>query len=129
MSAAVAARHRSRWMLVAAAVGACAARSPEGIEGTYAADHRFGVEELVLARDGAFTQRITLKSTGLTCETKGTWRLQPSEGSVEFSNLLILWKGATSARCPDPESAVLPTTRFIWTWLEVPDHFCYRRKL
>jgi hypothetical protein len=57
--------------------------------GTYEADYEIAKEKLTLNKDGAFTQEVTLKTTGKVDVAKGTWKYDSSDGYITFNENMM----------------------------------------
>lgn len=111
-------------MLVA---GGCNLQSSADAAGRYAATHEDGTEELILGADGSFVQWVRLARGGRTCEVKGRWKFRAANSYVELDNYLSAWDEPSDA-CPTPGVAVLPIRRFASVFIEISDHFSYKRQ-
>src|SRR5574341_755974 len=107
--------------------GGCNLQSGADAVGRYAATHDAGTEELILGSDGGFIQRVRLARGGRTCEATGRWKFQAANSYIELDNYLSSWDEPSDS-CPKPGVAILPIRRFASVFIEISDHFSYKRQ-
>jgi len=60
------------------------------LPGTYVANYGFATETVSIKEGGRFDQIINVKATGKVVVTNGTWRFDPEERDIVFSETFML---------------------------------------
>jgi len=87
------------------------------LPGSYLADYGFATETLQIDEGGAFKQQITVKADGRVAKATGSWRFDPTDGHIYFSEEFLVVVDGFGKLIPDFDSSprkaisILPVRR------------------
>ena len=67
--------------------------SKSDLPGTYVADFGFATDTLTIKPDGNYTQTVKIKARGKTANANGTWRFNPKDHDIHFSDFMVVING------------------------------------
>jgi hypothetical protein len=89
--------------------------SKSDLPGKYVADFGFATDTLNINPDGGYTQTIKIKSSGKTAAANGTWRFDPKDRDIHFSEFMVVINGfsemVTNFDAPTNRSSQIATVR------------------
>ena len=84
----------SRWWLGVGVLGALTGCgkpvSKSDLPGTYVADYGFATDTVTIKDNGQFNQSIKVKSSDKVAVTNGTWRFEPNDRNIYFSEAFMV---------------------------------------
>jgi hypothetical protein len=107
--------------------------SKSELPGTYSAYYGFATEKLTLKENGEFTQEIKVKANGKIAVTNGTWRFDPEDRYIVFSESFMVVANGFGEMVPDfdspkPGIVIEPVRRFLGKLqLGVSPGFIYKK--